>query len=208
MSQDIVIERFFETIVSGARPEARRIIEEQTHLGVSPQSLITDLFWPTYDMVERLHRDDQITAMGYHLSTRLLRTIVDQNASNLLARIETPPAGRRVFAACGPDEGSELGAQMGVDLLEAHGFRVRFSGGGVPADEIQSLVFGQIDRRGDAHDPCLLTVGANNPHFGGLYFLITPYALCNCDTQILRKFNILPLARTQLSAAATAGTRF
>ena len=113
MSQDIVIERFFETIVSGARPEARRIIQEQSDLGVSPQSLITDLFWPTYDMIERLHRNDQITALSYHLSTRLLRTIVDQNASDLLARVETPPAGRRVFASCGPDEGSALGAPMG-----------------------------------------------------------------------------------------------
>ena len=144
MSQDIVIERFFETIVSGACPEARRLIAEQTDLGVSPQSLLTDLFWPTYDMIERLNRNDQITSMGYHLSTRLLRTLVDQNAAALLARVETPPVGRSVFAACGPDEGSELGAQMGVDLLEAHGFRVRFAGGGVPADEIQHLV--QQDR--------------------------------------------------------------
>ena len=140
MSQDIVIERFFETIVSGARPEARRLIEEQSHLGVSAQTLITDLFWPTYEMVEKLNREDQITSMGYHLSTRLLRVLVDQNASDLLSRIETPPVGRTVFAACGPDEGSELGAQMGVDLLESHGFRMRFSGGGVPADEIQNLV--------------------------------------------------------------------
>ena len=69
----------------------------------------------------------------------------------------------------------------------AHG-RVRHRG---HFDEVQCLVLGQFDRRCETHDPCLLTVRANNPHLGGLYFLITPYALCNCDTQILRKFNIL-----------------
>ena len=53
-------------------------------------------------------------------------------------------------------------------------------------DEVQSLVFGQTNRRGDSHDPCLLTIRANHPHFGGLDFLVAPYALSNCDTQILR----------------------
>ena len=53
-------------------------------------------------------------------------------------------------------------------------------------NEVQSLVFGQTNRRGDSHDPCLLTIRAYNPHFGGLDFIVAPYALCNCDTQILR----------------------
>ena len=75
-------------------------------------------------------------------------------------------------------------------------------------NEVQSLVFGQTNRRGDSHDPCLLTIRAYNPHFGGLDFIVAPDALCNCDTQILQKFNNLPLSRPQLSAAATAGTRF
>jgi hypothetical protein len=53
-------------------------------------------------------------------------------------------------------------------------------------DEVQSLVFGQANRRGDSHDTCLLTIRADNPHFGGLNFIVASYALCNCDTQILR----------------------
>jgi len=53
-------------------------------------------------------------------------------------------------------------------------------------DEVQSLILGQIDRCCEPHDPCLLTIRANNPHFGGLDFIVAPYALCNCDTQILR----------------------
>ncbi len=140
MSSDLVTERFFETLVSGDRTTARRIIEEQRTLGVAPQSLVTDLYWPTYEMIERLRRDDQVTTLGYHLATRLLRVVVDQTAARLIQRVETPPRGRSVFACCGPDEGCELGAQMAVDLLESHGFRVRFAGGGVPTDEIQSLV--------------------------------------------------------------------
>ncbi|MEZ6241909.1 MAG: hypothetical protein R3B57_02600 [Phycisphaerales bacterium] len=140
MRCDLVTERLFETLVSGDRTTARRIIEEQNTHGVAPQTLVTDLYWPVHEMIERLRRDDQITTLGYHLATRLLRVLVDQSAIRLLQRVETPPRGRTVFACCGPDEGSELGAQMAVDLLEAHGFRIRFAGGGVPTDEIQALV--------------------------------------------------------------------
>ena len=75
-------------------------------------------------------------------------------------------------------------------------------------NEVQSLVFGQTNRRGDSHDPCLLTIRAYNPHFGGLDFIVAPYALCNCDTQILPKIKILARPEPHHSGAVTTGTRF
>ena len=75
--------------------------------------------------------------MAYHLSTRLLRVMVDQVA----AKLELPALrSRTVFAVCGPSQGEELAAQMAVDLLESSGFSVAFSGGGVPGDEIIAQV--------------------------------------------------------------------
>ncbi len=61
-------------------------------------------------------------------------------------------------------------------------------------DEIQSLVVGHFDRCCDPHDPCLLTIRADNPHFGGLNFVVAPYALVNCDTKILRIISVLSRA--------------
>ena len=137
MSQDILVERFFETLISGHRSASRRIVAETLETGADPRQLITDLFWPTYEMVEKLFRSDQLTRLCHHMSTRLLRVLVDQNAARVAT---TASRNRTVFALCGPKEADELGAQMAVDLLECSGFEVSFAGGGIPNDEIVSHV--------------------------------------------------------------------
>jgi methanogenic corrinoid protein MtbC1 len=133
MSPEILIERFFESLINGDRKAATRIVEECLEPGVLPQRLITELFWPTYELIEKLHRNDQLSMLCHHMATRLLRVLVDRAAS---LYEPAKPIGRRVLALCGPEEPEELGAQMGVDLLEAAGFEVTFAGGGVPTDEI------------------------------------------------------------------------
>ena len=45
-----------------------------------------------------------------------------------------------MLAFCGPQDSDELGAQMGVDLLESAGFQVTFAGGNIPNDEILQRV--------------------------------------------------------------------
>jgi methanogenic corrinoid protein MtbC1 len=152
MSQDILIERFFETLISGHRAAARQIVAEASSGGATPTRLITDLFWPTYEMIERLFRSDQLTRLSHHLSTRLLRVLVDQNAARLSF---APSRSRRVFAVCGPKDADELGAQMAVDLLEQSGFEVSFGGGTIPSDEILQHVH--------EHQPDVLLMFASGP---------------------------------------------
>lgn len=137
MSQEIVVERFFETLISGSRPGARQVVQECRDSGVDATRLVTDLFWPTYEMIEKLYRSDQLTKVAHHLSTRLLRVLVDQNA--LLLGKQTK-RNRSIFAMCGPRDSDELGAQMAVDLLEQAGFDVSFAGGSIPNDEILAIV--------------------------------------------------------------------
>ena len=137
MSQEIVIERFFESLISGIRPAARQVVQECRDAGADATRLVTDLFWPTYEMIEKLYRSDQLTKVAHHLSTRLLRVLVDQNAL-LLGRQAS--RNRTVFAMCGPRDSDELGAQMAVDLLEQSGFDVSFAGGGIPNDEVLQTV--------------------------------------------------------------------
>ncbi len=133
MNHELLMERFFEVLINGDRPGARALIEEASHAGYSPRDLVTDLFWPTYELVQRLYREDQLTTLAHRLSTRLLRVLVDQTAS----RLGRANAIRRsVFAFCGPSDADELGAQMAVDILESEGFAVTFAGGGIATDEI------------------------------------------------------------------------
>jgi MerR family transcriptional regulator, light-induced transcriptional regulator len=137
MDRDILMERFFETLVNGDRPGARLIVEEVLREFGSPQDLVTELFWPAYEMVERLYRGDQLTRLAHHCATRLLRVLVDQVSGMYdLA----PPNGRTVLAFCGPRDSDELGAQMGVDLLESAGYSVTFAGGNIPNDEILAQI--------------------------------------------------------------------
>ena len=133
----MLIERFFESLISGSRPASRQVVREALEQGAAPERLITDLFWPTYEMIERLYRADQLTKVSHHLSTRLLRVLVDQNASMLQ---RGAPRSKTIFSVCGPRDSDELGAQMAVDLLEQAGFDVSFAGGNIPNDEILSVI--------------------------------------------------------------------
>jgi len=133
MSQEALLERMFEALINGDRPRARTIVADTRKKCGSAESLIGELFWPCHEMIERLHRSDQLTPMAYHLSTRLLRSLVDQSAAMLPTGARN---GKTIFAACGPSQSEELSAQMAVDLLESIGFDVTFAGGGAPADEI------------------------------------------------------------------------
>ncbi len=137
MSQEILVERFFETLISGDRPAARSVIADTLAQGAEPEQLVTGLFWPTYEMIEKLYRSDQLSKLSHHLATRLLRVLVDQNASRL---VPGAARGRSVLAMCGPRDSDELGAQMAIDLLEQAGFATRFAGGGIPNDEILAQV--------------------------------------------------------------------
>lgn len=132
MSQQL-IERLFGVLVAGDRVGARQLVEEVLSSGVQPQTVISELFWPVYSMIEKMFRADQMSTLAHNMSTKLLRVLVDQTAMELESEAGN---GRTVLAFCGPTDADELGAQMAVDLLEANGFSVRFAGGGVAGDEI------------------------------------------------------------------------
>lgn len=137
MSQEALVERFFETLINGDRPAARTIIDEAWDSNATPQDVISDIMWPAHEMIERLYKADQLATLGYHYSTRLLRVLIDQVAARLPQRARN---GKTALIFCGQAQGEELGAQMAVDLLESAGFTCRFAGGGVPSDEILAQV--------------------------------------------------------------------
>jgi methanogenic corrinoid protein MtbC1 len=138
MNAETLTIRLFEALIDGDRRGARSIVQNQVEAGVSAESLFVDLLWPAHEMIERLFRSDQLSVMAHNMATRLLRVLVDQAASDLINSDAIPM--RRVLAMCGPNEQSELGAQIAVDLLEASGMEVCFAGGGVANDEVLARV--------------------------------------------------------------------
>jgi methanogenic corrinoid protein MtbC1 len=134
-----VVDRFFEALITGDRPGARKIVQELRAgpNGTAPEELISELFWPVYQQIDRLFRTDQLNCLNHHMGVRLLRVLVDQNAALLKP---SGNRGRSIFACCGPQESEELGAQMALDMLEGAGFNVTFGGGGIANDEILARV--------------------------------------------------------------------
>ncbi len=153
MDAELLQERFFEILISGDRPVARTFVDDllKNHEH-TPQDLITEMYWPVYEKLDKLFRQDQLSALAHHTATRLLRVLVDQNSARLKFQ---KPLGRTVFCSSGASEADEMGAQMAVDLLETYGFTVTFTGGGIASDEI----LGEVNER----KPDVLLMFASSP---------------------------------------------
>jgi methanogenic corrinoid protein MtbC1 len=137
MSQQILVERFFETLISGDRASARQIVDECLQADVPAEAIIEKLFWPTLEMVQKLYRSDQLTVLAHHYATRLLRMLADQMQLRLATRESRD---KKVLVVCGPTEPDELQGQMAADMLEADGYEVHFAGGGIANDELVAQV--------------------------------------------------------------------
>ena len=111
-------ERFFEIVIGGDRVAARLAIAQLLDQGVPPEDVMLELYWPTLELVQKLHRSDQLSNLAHHFATRLIRMLVDQMAA--LYRME-PSTNRSVLAFCGNHEPEELAAQMAVDIIEMSG---------------------------------------------------------------------------------------
>jgi methanogenic corrinoid protein MtbC1 len=137
MNEEMVIERLFQTIVSGDRRGARQIVAETQAAGITAERLALRMLWPTMEMVNTLFRADQLTTISHHYATRLLRSIVDQTQARY---VQKPRRHRTISLYCGPSETEELAGILVADLAEADGYDVYFAGGGVAADEILAEV--------------------------------------------------------------------
>lgn len=129
--------KYVELLLTGDRQAVRQMIDETTATGLRPATLLSELVWPTMEIIQDLYKSDRITQMQLNLATRLNRQITDQLAAKLPMKA---PIDRKVLIFCGDAEPEELGGQIAADLFESAGYTVRFGGGGVPNDEILKMV--------------------------------------------------------------------
>lgn len=130
-------QKYLEPLLRGERDICRRIVEEALAAGISPADLLNNLVWPTMEKVQELYRDDRVSIAAVNMATRLNRALTDQLTARLPRGAEK---GKKVLIFCGDDEPEELGGQICADLFESDGWNVKFAGGGVPEDEVLSLI--------------------------------------------------------------------
>ncbi len=129
--------RYLQPLLAGRRAECFELIAEAVRSGASAEELLCAVVWPARAQIARLYQDDRIDTAMEHVACRINRTVADQLQAHLPQRT---PSGKRVLVASADGPHEELGAQMVADLFQADGWEVYFVGGGVPDDEILSMV--------------------------------------------------------------------
>jgi methanogenic corrinoid protein MtbC1 len=140
MTSRSFIDDYVDPLLTGNRIACREFAKTHVESSDDPATVYHDLLWPAMERVDRLYRADRINAASESMATRINRSIADQ-MQLYLSRAESN--GKRILITSAPGESEELGAQMCADLFEARGWDVYFLGGGIPHDEILSLV-GQL----------------------------------------------------------------
>ena len=140
MASTTFVDEFMTPLLVGHRTTCRRFVQRKIDEFESIERVYHELMWPAMERVEKLYRADRINTATEHMATRINRCIADQ----LQLSLPTAPAnGKRIVIACANDEPEELGGQMCADLFESRGWEVFYLGGGVPNDEILTLL-GQL----------------------------------------------------------------
>jgi methanogenic corrinoid protein MtbC1 len=137
MRSNSILEEYLSPLLMGNRVACRDFVLGLATKERNPVRLYHDLIWPAMEQVEKLFRGDRINLATEHMAARINRAVADQ------LQVHLPKAsanGQRVVITCAEGESEELGAQMCADLFESTGWEVFFLGGGVPNDEILTLV--------------------------------------------------------------------
>lgn len=133
MNEEILVERFFQVLITGDRSGSRTLVEECRDSDMPAERLAQDVYWPVLEMIQSLYRADQLTTLAHHYATRLLRSLINQAQAHYS---QSERRGRKILMFSGPGEVDELTGQLTADLAEADGYDVFFGGGGVANDEI------------------------------------------------------------------------
>lgn len=132
-----LVQSYLEPLMAGDRTASRKVIDTCLENGMTAYNLLTQLVWPTMELLQELYREDRISVSALNLATRLNRSITD-NLCSKLPRSEAK--NKKVLIFCGNDEPEELGGQICAELFESDGYTVKFAGGGVPDDEVLKLI--------------------------------------------------------------------
>ncbi|MDY7110503.1 MAG: STAS domain-containing protein [Planctomycetota bacterium] len=77
MSQDRLIERMFELLISGDRTGAERLAELALGDGLTPQQLAQGAYVPLIRTINALHRAEQLTNLAHGYATAILDSLLD-----------------------------------------------------------------------------------------------------------------------------------
>lgn len=128
---------FVDAILGGQRTAAMTVAVEALQQGATIVDLYAEVFQGALHEIGRRWEANRITVADEHMATAIAQHVLGQ----IYARLELPrPTRGRLLIAGVPGELHQLGANMVADILEAHGWDVRFLGTNCPRSSILAAV--------------------------------------------------------------------
>ena len=157
-----LLNRYLDPLLAGDRQRCRGIVSEQLRNRKTADELLHEVIWQSMNRVERMYREDRINSATEHMAVRINRCLSTQLQTSLT---QLPSNGKRIVIASADGEMEEIGGQVLADLFEARGWQVYFLGGGVPNDEVLTLI-------GEIRPGILLICGAKPQDAPGVRALV------------------------------------
>ena len=124
--------------LAGDRREAVRLLMEE---GIGRGNSVIDLHLRVIQQAQReigrLWEQNSITVAQEHQATAVSQLALSHLYQQSIRR---PPVGKSILIACVEGELHDVGARICADVLDLHGFDVRFLGANVPTDCLLSFV--------------------------------------------------------------------
>jgi len=140
MPFDTDVEHLLERCLGGDRGEVRDAVDHLL-LDHPADDLLMNVMLPALDRVQQFDREDGASQAAVNLMVRSLRLAVGRTIERLdPTPLDATLGPRRIALHCGTSLIEELQGEIFAAVLEHDGHVVRFSGGGVPADEILAEV--------------------------------------------------------------------
>ena len=137
MASSKLLPKYIDPLLDGNRRACRELVVSALDSGMAPRKIYRELIWPALEHVEKLYRDDRINLAEEHMATRINRIVADHLQSRLDRSLSL---GKKLIITCAEGESEEISAQMCADLFESDGWEVYLLGGGIPRDEVTTLV--------------------------------------------------------------------
>lgn len=134
---DPLLLRYLQPLLAGRRGECLHLIREAVADGRPASDVIRCVVWPAMKHVEAMYRDDRLNQAMENMASRINRTIAHQLQERLAAK---PRHGKRMLIISSRNHREEISAEIMADLFEADGWDAFFICGGVPHDEIVTLL--------------------------------------------------------------------
>ena len=132
-------EQYLRAQLAGDRREAVRLVVEEglAKRGASVVELQSHVIGAAQDEIGRLWQMNLVTIAQEHMAT----AISHLSLAALFERAKVAkPVDKKLVIACVEGELHDLPARLVSDLLEIHGFDVRFLGANVPHDDLAAMV--------------------------------------------------------------------